>query len=501
LIVFKLYRWWTVGETAKFVIKHFNVLLEGAIEHRNANKSETKVNKIASQIISLMNESTIISDLYLIEAYCSFFLDKHFAWMQKGDKFVGGEPGYISRHLAVRYFIMQSDLSRGLKNKWKILDEFRRFNSYNVNCLPVMDRKAQEHKTNMFFSMAKSDLDKHFKRWVNELFVYALFSEKATAQCAATALRGMEGTHQRGHFYSKIHNEKIDLSAFENFLLNKKQRSGKFSDIAAVRENFHIKEFGEVNIKFLAEGGDIWNGESLLGSSILNYFFNNYAAVLAHTHSTEAGVKEGNYTTKKGRHEQQSSDFVALRSGSLHDINMRTKINQESNQLQQTGKGYKNPKDVKRKGKLKIEAALSVAMEVTDAKDLLLMRKDPIWSAIREGIKEGSEVNRNGMAKDKFDELKKKERNANRVEKQSGYHHTPFMKGEVQYGKTTKQHMPLYIDECQARGISTEGVITITALKNLVKTDEGNGMKSKFFKPKSDHDLLVWYPMLENEDI
>jgi hypothetical protein len=36
------------------------------------------------------------------------------------------------------------------------------------------------------------------------------------------------------------------------------------------------------------------------------------------------------------------------------------------------------------------------------------------------------------MTKDKFDELKKKERNANRVEKQSGYHHTPFIKCEVQ---------------------------------------------------------------------
>ena len=61
--------------------------------------------------------------------------------------------------------------------------------------------------------------------------------------------------------------------------------------------------------------------------------------------------------------------------------------------------------------------------------------------------------------------------------------------------------MPLYIDECQARNIPTEGVSTITALKNLIKTDEGNEMKSKFFKHESDHNLLVWYPLLENEDI
>lgn len=56
-----------------------------------------------------------------------------------------------------------------------------------------MDREAQEHKSNMFFFIAKSDLEKHFKRWVNELLVYALFSdEKATAQCAATAIRDLE---------------------------------------------------------------------------------------------------------------------------------------------------------------------------------------------------------------------------------------------------------------------------------------------------------------------
>ena len=70
-------------------------------------------------------------------------------------------------------------------------------------------------------------------------------------------------------------------------------------------------------------GGGIWNGQSFVGSSILKYFFNNYAAVLEHTHSTETEVKEGNFTSKKGRYEQQSSDLVALRSGSFYKIPTR----------------------------------------------------------------------------------------------------------------------------------------------------------------------------------
>ena len=38
----------------------------------------------------------------------------------------------------------------------------------------------------------------------------------------------------------------------------------------------------------------------------------------------------------------------------------------------------KKPKDTKRKRKIKIESVISVGMEVTDAKNLSLMRKDPI---------------------------------------------------------------------------------------------------------------------------
>jgi hypothetical protein len=74
-----------------------------------------------------MAELVIKSDTYLLSTFHKYFLFSHFAWLQKGDKKVGGTPGFLALHIGVRYFLMHVDLTKGVNN-WTNLPEFEEFN-------------------------------------------------------------------------------------------------------------------------------------------------------------------------------------------------------------------------------------------------------------------------------------------------------------------------------------------------------------------------------------
>ena len=109
-------RWWTVGEAAKCIVKHLPVFIQVAKNVTMHKTSSSAGNKIASGILSLVAEPIIVSDIKLIASYHNAFLNGHFSWFQKGDKQIGGTPGYLGRHVLVRYFLMWSDLEK-LKDK------------------------------------------------------------------------------------------------------------------------------------------------------------------------------------------------------------------------------------------------------------------------------------------------------------------------------------------------------------------------------------------------
>ena len=68
-----LTRWWTVGEAAKNILEYLPILMELARRLRNANASNTKMNKIASGILSLMAEPIVVSDIKLISSFHECF--------------------------------------------------------------------------------------------------------------------------------------------------------------------------------------------------------------------------------------------------------------------------------------------------------------------------------------------------------------------------------------------------------------------------------------------
>ena len=96
-----LTRWWTVGVAAAFLVKNkdtIHAVCNGVI---NNTKLDNKNNSIASGVWALIKTAQVINDVHIINAYHQYFLGSHFAWLQKGDPYLGNKPGYLNQHIAV----------------------------------------------------------------------------------------------------------------------------------------------------------------------------------------------------------------------------------------------------------------------------------------------------------------------------------------------------------------------------------------------------------------
>ena len=235
-----LTRWWTVGEAAKNIIEHFPILIEMAKMFRNVNPSNNKLNKIASGILSLMNEPIIISDIKLISCFHDTFLNQHFDWLQKGDQDIGDTPGYLGRHMLVRYFLMHSDLEKMINNGWKNgggkMEPF--LNSLEEECLncPILDpadpskkksttgKKIQSRKADLFFQVSFNILQKHYDVFCERLLFLSLYGEQCSSQTVARVLLNIQDFSAGDHkmVKSEAQNDRVvDIDAFELFLKKK----------------------------------------------------------------------------------------------------------------------------------------------------------------------------------------------------------------------------------------------------------------------------------------
>ena len=229
-----LTRWWTVGEAAKCIVKYLPIFLNMARTFRNANVANTKLNKIASGIISLTKEHIIVSDIKLISSFHDTFLNQHFDWLQKGDEGIGGTPGYLGRHMLLRYFLMHSDLKKMTNDGWKqegatgmepflnSLDE----ELMDVSMLDPADPKGertikgkdiQAMKASKFFSTALKILEKHYSIFCKRLLFLSLYGERCSSQTVAKVLLSQEdfdGVKIRSNFHGKY----IDVYTFAQFV-------------------------------------------------------------------------------------------------------------------------------------------------------------------------------------------------------------------------------------------------------------------------------------------
>lgn len=114
-------RWWTVGQAARLIVANIEILKRVTIYCITMQRTErdTAAATIASRLLSLFTEDTITSDLKFIHCFNDAFLSKHFDWLQGGDERVGNTPGFYSRLMLERYFLMYEDLKKWSDDGWR----------------------------------------------------------------------------------------------------------------------------------------------------------------------------------------------------------------------------------------------------------------------------------------------------------------------------------------------------------------------------------------------
>ena len=250
-----LTRWWTVGEAARNIVENMPILMTMSEEIRNANPSNNKLNKIASGILSLMREPIIVSDIKLIACFHDVFLNEHFDWLQKGDDEIGGTPGFLGRHMLLRYFLMHSDLSKLVDSGWKRVGEKMKpfLNSLEEEDMnvPIKDpedpdgesmtvgKKIQIKKAEIFFKVSLTILEKHYDRFCNKFLYLSLYGEKCSSETVASILLSKPAFVLGNEVYkSRFHGGRtIDLKALRSFILQ------KIEDINDhLKDNVHIEK-------------------------------------------------------------------------------------------------------------------------------------------------------------------------------------------------------------------------------------------------------------------
>ena len=168
----------------------------------NSTTAATAAGKIASNILSLMEEKKIKLDLICIVCFSKVYFFKHMKWIQIVDKRSKGH-GYVARHMPVRTYIIVTELKK-LANTWETSQAFKPFVDHTKDiCSAVRDDgekntgvrhtvkedgrfrsldndwtyQDMKNQVRLFFVVASSSARKHFEtEWVNPMLHFAVVS-------------------------------------------------------------------------------------------------------------------------------------------------------------------------------------------------------------------------------------------------------------------------------------------------------------------------------------
>jgi hypothetical protein len=108
----------------------WRALAQGALNNTTAN---TASGKIASSILSLMDETKIQCNLYLMVAFSRSYFVRHMKWLQIIDE-RAGDFGYLSCHMPVRTYLIIHDLDN-LANGWEDDHHYKEFTELAKTCV------------------------------------------------------------------------------------------------------------------------------------------------------------------------------------------------------------------------------------------------------------------------------------------------------------------------------------------------------------------------------
>jgi hypothetical protein len=246
-------RWWTIGSLAILLSTHLEFFLLLAKGVCNMTKTIERDNVIASNLLSLASSEWIVGDVFFIGAIAKSWLNPHMKFFQGADPNIG-EPGFLSYHRQVRFFLMMDDII-GMKRNWRGHEAFSKFASKVDEMTNERLKKLKEEMVSAFLTKMTTQIRKHNKRYLlSRNLVCSVFSEWQTGQAVAQFLKGGEPLLS-APFFSSLHSREIDCEKFYKFM----QDEVPLTVLEELRSDPAVSAQQDAINKIAVSGLDIWD--------------------------------------------------------------------------------------------------------------------------------------------------------------------------------------------------------------------------------------------------
>jgi hypothetical protein len=328
-----LTRWWYVNTAVVHLLEHWDKWQEIAQKSLNSSKSSTKVGKIASSILSLMDEPKLRADAEFVKAVSLSLFNHHLLWLQGYDE-IAKDTGYRCRSMGERYYLMMEDLDKLHEGGWRENPAFADFleasaklpqrppevdseNGEAVSEVPADGRRVIFYREDCgssadnFFRLFRSTCIKHFDTWraENPVFMFAGDQDCATALANWTVSGDLPAEDAVSRTSQETHgsnSEAINLRKYIAFVTEKTTRD----ELSATQL---VKEHGDA-VQLLANGESLWKSEKESVCKLAFWCKVNIIPLMSNTQEVEAQVREASLVATMGRDPNTRSAVALVRS-------------------------------------------------------------------------------------------------------------------------------------------------------------------------------------------
>ena len=218
-----LTRWWTVGAGASYLFECCLQLCHACQAIINTHPGDSKANKIASGLFSLMTDHQNFIDMALVRCFNKAYVHPHLRWLQACTDFTN-RHGFQSHNIAIRHFLMHRDLS-GVTG--------RQMDDYHEAIEENDPEGTHFAKLELFVKASQDSLQKHFSRWMTpKMLPSALLSEPPLAKVVASVMLKADAPSNAAlapevlphpiagemQFMSAAHGRVINVKALDRFI-------------------------------------------------------------------------------------------------------------------------------------------------------------------------------------------------------------------------------------------------------------------------------------------
>jgi hypothetical protein len=211
--------WWTIGSLAIGTNKHLKFFLLLAKGVCNMTKTINKDNAIASNLLPLASSKWIVGNVLFITGITKSWLNPQMKFYQGMDPNIR-EPGFLSFHCQVCFFLMIKDIDK-MKNNWQANNAFSKFSTKVEEMSNKKLHKLKLAMVSTFLSKMQKPVQKHNKHYLlTRNLVCSVFLEWQMGQAIAQFLKGGKPSLSAPFFY-ELHGQEINCEKFFKFMQDK----------------------------------------------------------------------------------------------------------------------------------------------------------------------------------------------------------------------------------------------------------------------------------------